>query len=545
MAAAMALVAGLVLLVGIAVAAPRFLAAPTGKVPHMVEEAIAAGVVHAYDGGFEFFVGGGVAAFDCDSNGLPDLYFAGGANPAALFVNRANASGPLAFERKPSPATDLTAVTGAYPIDIDGDDLSDLVVLRRGENVMLRGIGDCQFERANENWAFVGGDAWSTAFSAKWDRAAAWPTLAIGNYLAYDSPGGVTSCMDNELVTPSGSEREGRSFGLPQPLAPGWCTLSMLFTDWDRSGRRDLRVSNDRHYYRTESDGEEQLWRIEPGMQARQYTREQGWERLRVWGMGIASYDVTGDGYPEYYLTSQADNKLQSLADGPGAPTYEDIALDRNATASRPYAGDTTMPSTGWHTEFQDVNNDGLMDLFVSKGNVEAMPDFATRDPSNLMLGQPDGTFLEAGSEAGIDDFASARGGAMVDLNADGLLDLVIVDRRQNVRVYRNVGAGTADAPVPLGNWVAINLRQADANRDAIGAWIELRVGEHVQQRELTIGGGHASGELGPIHFGLGSATSAEVRITWPNGAPGDWQSVNANSTYTLQPGVFPERAEH
>ena len=51
---------------------------------------------------------------------------------------------------------------------------------------------------------------------------------------------------------------------------PGWCTLSMLFSDWDRSGRRDLRVSNDRHYYR---DGEEQLWRIEPGQPPRAYTR--------------------------------------------------------------------------------------------------------------------------------------------------------------------------------------------------------------------------------------------------------------------------------
>ncbi len=60
--------------------------------PRFSEEALAAGVRHAYDGEFEFFVGGGVAAFDCDDDGLPDLYFAGGANPAALFRNRSPAA---------------------------------------------------------------------------------------------------------------------------------------------------------------------------------------------------------------------------------------------------------------------------------------------------------------------------------------------------------------------------------------------------------------------------------------------------------------------
>ena len=48
-------------------------------------------------------------------------------------------------------------------------------------------------------------------------------------------------------------------------------------------------------------------------------------------------------------------------------------------TATRPYTGGDPLPSTAWHPEFQDVNNDGLVDLFVSKGNVEAQQDFAAR----------------------------------------------------------------------------------------------------------------------------------------------------------------------
>ena len=92
---------------------------------------------------------------------------------------------------------------------------------------------------------------------------------------------------------------------------------------------------------------------------------------------------------PEYYLTSQGDNKLQTLADGPAAAELQGHgARRRRRPRTRPYEGDTTLPSTAWHDEFQDVNNDGLIDLFVAKGNVEAMPDYAAADPSNLMLGR-------------------------------------------------------------------------------------------------------------------------------------------------------------
>jgi hypothetical protein len=503
--------------------------------PHFVEEAAAAGLQHIDDGDFEYFVGGGVAAFDCNGDGLDDLYLAGGSAPAGLFVNRSATGGALHFEALADPATDLTAVTGAYPLDIDGDGLTDLAVLRHGENVLLRGTGGCHFERANEAWNFDGGAEWTTALSATWEEGSSWPTLAIGNYhdQAFTDPDKL--CQANELIRPAPT---GTGFAPPQPLLPSWCALSMLFSDWSRSGQRDLRVSNDRHYYDDYSAGQEQLWRISAGAAPRLYGADDGWQDVRVWGMGIASYDVTGDGYPDYYLTSQGDNKLQALADGPAEPRYEDIALRRGVTATRPYAGDTNMASTAWHDEFQDVNNDGLIDLFVAKGNVEAMPDLAARDPSDLFLGQPDGTFVQGAVDAGIVDFARARGAALVDLNEDGLLDLVVVDRRQNVRLYRNVGGGTADAPTAMGNWIDVGLAQAEANRDATGSWIEVRLGDRTLLREVTIGGGHVSGQLGPIHFGLGRAGSVQIRVTWPDGEQGPWLDVGANRRVLIERGA-------
>ena len=498
--------------------------------PSFVEEAASAGIEHRYDGEFTFFVGGGVAAFDCDDDGRPDLYFAGGAEPAALYRNESPIGAALRFRVVPDPVTDLTDVTGAYPLDVDADRHTDLVVLRVGENVLLRGLGDCRFERANEGFSFDGGDAWTAAFSATWEGDAALPTIAIGNYLVLDEDGQQTfECHDNELVRPDGG---GEQYAGPVALSPGWCSLSMLFSDWDRSGRRDLRVSNDRHYYR---DGEEQLWRIEAGVAPRLWTSDEGWQTLRVFGMGIASNDLTGDGYPEVYLTSQADNKLQTLDNGPERPTYVDMALEAGVTAHRPFSGDTTLPSTAWHAEFADVNADSFVDLFVSKGNVEAMPDHAALDPNNLLLGQADGTFVESAEAAGLMSFARARGAALVDLNLDGMLDLVVVNRRENVGLWRNVGWGTAAAPTPMGNWIALRLDQPGANHDAIGAWVEVRIGERIARRELTVGGGHAGGQLGWIGFGLGEAERAEVSVQWPDGAVGAWVGVDANRFATIE----------
>ena len=336
--------------------------AGTLPAPTFTDDTETAGVDHAYRGGFEHFVGGGVAVFDCDDDGRPDLYVAGGSEPAGLFRNDSDVGGPLRFEEVRSDAADLDAVTGAYPLDVDSDGHGDIVVLRRGRNEVLRGIGDCRFEPATELLGLTGRAAWTVAFTATWESGAELPTLAFGNYLQLDRE----ACDDSELVRPTGDR-----YGPPVPLSPGYCTLSALFSDWGRTGRRDLRLSNDRHYY---TDGQEQLWRLDPDGEPELYGEDDGWKPLQIWGMGIASQDVTGDGLPEVFLTSQGDNKLQVLAGDPARPDYADEALRRGATAHRPFVGGDALPSTAWHPEFGDVNNDGRVDLLVTKGTSRHSP---------------------------------------------------------------------------------------------------------------------------------------------------------------------------
>jgi hypothetical protein len=489
-------------------------------VPNFTEDTKSSGITSKYMGEWQFMVGGGIGTFDCNGDGYPDMVMAGGEAPATLYVNQSKRGGALKFKAQKS-GLEMKGVTGAYPLDVDSDGIQDVVLLRVGENQAMRGLGKCRFEKANKTWNFDGGDAWTAAFAATWEHGKPWPTLAVGNYIDRSkdtNPWG--SCTDNWLHRPG----DAKSFAAPLPLTPSYCALSMLFTDWNRSGTPSLRVSNDREYY---EGGQEQMWKMPPGAAPSLYTEAEGWKFVRIWGMGIAESDINHDGYPDYYLTSMADGRLQVLAEGPAKPGFKEIAYSMGVTAHRPYTGDDQHPSTGWHTQFEDANNDGRVDLFIAKGNVDRMPDFAQKDPNNLLMQGPDGKFVEMGDKAGVASMAMSRGGSVADFNLDGLMDIAVVNRRESAQVWRNV---TKDA----GHFIEVRLEQPAPNRDGIGAWIEVKQGPVILRREITVGGGHASGQLGWWHFGLGAVTTPQLRAIWPDGTTGDWQALTADNFYVV-----------
>ncbi|MEP2783453.1 MAG: CRTAC1 family protein [Pseudoruegeria sp.] len=470
---------------------------------------------HEYTGGWEHFVGGGVAVFDCNDDYFPEAFVAGGSTPALLLQNTTGKAGdPISMTPLDSTSLTLTGVIGAYPLDIDSDGLMDLSILRSGENLLMRGLGDCRFEPLPDSLGFHSTDAWTTAFTATWEHANRLPTLAFGNYVDRNDPKGpFETCDRNQLFRPLSDH-----YVNPVPLTPGYCPLSMLFSDWSRTGRQDLRISNDRHYYVKE--GSEQLWAME--QDPRLFSTEDGWREYKIWGMGIASRDLNGNGQQEIYLTSMGDQKLQSRALGESGPRYDDVTYDLGTTAHRPYLGDDGRPSTGWHVAFGDVQNDGRDDIFVSKGNVEQMPSAAMADPNNLLLQNQDGHFSEFGDVAGIATKDRSRGAALVDFNLDGKLDLMVVNRRAPLEMYENTTSTT-------GHWVLLSITQPAPNTRAIGAFVEVRTTERVHLRELTVGGGHAGGDAAPLHIGLGKALSADLRVIWPDGNVTDWTPLPMN----------------
>ncbi|WP_299550962.1 CRTAC1 family protein [uncultured Tateyamaria sp.] len=466
---------------------------------------------HVYDGGWEHFVGGGLAVLDCNGDARPDLVAAGGTNPLLLLRN--TSKDRITFEPVADSALSLIGTTGVYPMDIDNDGHLDLVVLRVGPDVILRGRGDCSFEPM----PFRFDDRWSTAFSATWEVGQTAPTLAFGHYVDRSDPEGpFEACDVNHLWRP-----DAATYAVTD-LAPGHCALSMLFTDWSRTGRADLRVSNDRHYYVRQ--GEEQLWAMEDT--PRLYTEDDGWARHMLWGMGIAARDLDRDGRDEVYLSSMGDQRLmKQVGDGPG---FADVPFAMGTTAQRPYVGGDGRPSTGWHIAFGDVNNDGLDDAFIAKGNVQQMPGNAMDDPNNLLIGLENGSFQEVGDAAGVASMHRSRGAALADFNGDGLLDLAVVNRRAPLEIWQNVTPSE-------GSWIAVAVTQKDPNTQAVGTWIEVDDGTAIQAREITVGGGHAGGVSGPQHFGLGDVETVRLRVRWPHGTWTNWQNVGVNGVVTLQ----------
>ena len=482
--------------------------------PQFEDRAATLPVPHAYTGGWEHFVGGGVAVFDCDGDSYPEIFAAGGMSPARLFRNTTPQPGaPITYTLGDLP--DLTGVTGAYPLDIDSDGHMDLAVLRVGPNLLLKGGADCRFTDATADWGFQSPDQWSTAFSATWEPGQSLPTLVVGNYVDRANPDGpFGACEANLLYRPAAT-----GYTAPQRLEPGFCALSMLFSDWSRTGQRDLRISNDRHYYL--KGGSEQMFRLG---EARFLGPQDGWQRVSIWGMGIASQDLNGDLKPDVMLTSMGDQLLQ-FATPEG---YRTAPYANGSTAHRPHTGDDGRPSTGWHAAFGDVDNDGRADIFIAKGNVDQMPGNAMHDPNNLLMGQQDGTWAEAAATAGIATMQRARGASLADLNRDGLLDLVVINRRAPMELWQNITQGT-------GAWAAISLHQPASNPDAIGAWVELRDATgRVRTQEVTVGGGHASGAAIPLHFGLGDAATAEARVIWPDGDTTAWRAIAPNRITTI-----------
>lgn len=462
---------------------------------------------HQYDGGWNHFVGGGLAVFNCNNDTLPDVYAAGGTSPAIMLRNDGN------FKFSPVALPQLTGVTGAYPIDLDADGIKDLFVLRVGPNVVLRGGPDCTFTDATAVFGIPQDDRWSTAFTAWWEGEK--PTLAIGNYVDRTNPDGpFEACDDNQVLRPTADGYDAHL------LVPGFCPLSILAAN-DARGRHTLRLSNDRHYYVT--GGHEQMWDI---VDRRFLDASDGWNNVALWGMGIASRDLNRDGRDEVMLTSMGDQVMQfAQTDG----TYVAADYTIGTYAQRPHIGDDGRPSTGWHAEFGDIDNDGDADLFIAKGNVDQMPGMATRDPNNLLMQRADGTFIETAANAGVATTTRARGAALVDFDRDGRLDLIVSNRRAPLELYRNITADT-------GHWITVLLRQNGGNRDAIGASIAVKAGTFQETQQHVIGGGHAGGQLLPRHFGLGANEHAQITVTWPDETTTRHAAMSGDSLIITKP---------
>jgi hypothetical protein len=243
--------------------------------------------------------------------------------------------------------------------------------------------------------------------------------------------------------------------------------------------------------------------------------------------MGVDIGDYDNDGNLDIVLTTFSDD-YKTLFHNDGTGHFEDVSY--KAGLVQP-----TWNLLGWGVQFVDLNNDGYQDIVMANGHVYPEVDqhkFATtyRQHPSVFLNQKNGQFKDVGASWGpaFQLTESSRGLATGSLNNNGFMDIVISNLDAQPWVVRNPGNG--------GNWLMLKLKGTISNRDAVGARVNVKTGKLNQTRVVKSGGSYQSQSDFRLHFGLGSAQSAdEVIIHWPSGKQQTLHGVNANRILTIE----------
>ncbi len=497
--------------------------------------------------------GAGVAWIDYDGDGDVDLYVANGSRLApyppgqepsdALYRND---GGRFTDVTEKAGVRDRAWSFGVAAADYDNDGRTDLYVTQWGRNTLYRNRGDGSFEDVTER-AGVGDRRWgmSAAF-ADYDRDG-WVDLYVANYVDFElgavpERGSSPTCRWRGLDVYCGprglraaadvlyrNNRDGTfsdvsaraGVALPEPFYG----LGISWADYDNDGDPDLYVANDSTpnlLFRNNGDGTFKEIGTPAGCAYSGDGREQA-------GMGVDWGDYDADGWLDVFVTNFSHD-VYTL--------YHNEAGERFSDATfRAGLGEATLKSLGWSTRFFDYDNDGWTDLLAVNGHVypqvEREPVGTDYAQKSQLFRNRGGTFSELGAQAG-PALASAhlsRGAATADYDDDGDVDVAITHLHEAVGLWRNDGGAQA------GNWLSLRLRGSGKNPDAIGARAEVTIPGRRLIDEVRSGSGYLSQSDFRLHFGLGDASGASVRVRWPDGTLQEAGTLAANRFWLIEPG--------
>ena len=511
--------------------------------------AVAAGLTftHNYSAaGGKYFVEsapGGLAVFDYNGDGRPDIFFTNGAatpslqKTAALYSNHLYRNdGNMRF----TDVTDAAGVRGAgYSMgaaagDYDNDGRVDLFVAGAKQNQLLRNLGDGRFEDATKQAGVASGD-WSVAggwFDYDNDGRL---DLFVVNYVQW-SPETNRSCGDqargvqiycdprtfNGLPNRLYRNRGDGTFedvtdraGLRKHIGKG---MSVAFADFDHDGRVDAFVTNDtvpNFLFHNNGDGTFTENALLAGISVTESGRPMS-------SMGADAEDYDNDGWEDIHVTALAGETFPLFRnDGHGAFIEE----TRSTGLAR-----MTVKLSGWCTVLADFNNDGWKDIFTANSHVnDRIGDFqaiAFKQSNSLFLNDGSGRFRDASDAAGLSSaVAIHRGCGVADFNADGRLDVVVLTLGSAVELWQNESPSDSQ-------WLIVRLVGTKSNRDGIGA--RVKVGNQV--RTMTTSMGYASSSHAGLHFGLGKSSGPlRVEVEWPSGIRQVVDSVKLNSVVEIR----------
>jgi hypothetical protein len=477
---------------------------------------------------------GGVAVFDYNKDGRPDVFFTNGANIETLKKDSVKFSNHLYRNDGGGVFTDVTKEAGlggtGYDIavavaDYDNDGYPDLFVGGVHGNTLYHNDGNGTFTEVTAKAGL--NHSIDPEFGPLWTSAAAWVDvnndglldLVVINYLQWDIKkealctfaGGFDYCspklykgQPNQLFLNRGDgtfEDVSEKWGLRAFAGKG---MGVGVADYDLDGRPDLFVTNDTSnnflFHNTGQKFEEVAFQegvalVESGE--------------FVSGMGVDFRDYNNDGYPDIVFVA-LDNQTFPLFLNKAGKGFEEVTYP---TGMRKLS----RGMAGYGPGFFDFDNDGWKDLFVSRGHVESLstPTYEI-DQYNTVFRNPGpgGQWQALTAEAGFEAAPPARhrGCAFGDFDGDGRVDLVVTALGKNAEIWMNRSEGS-------GHWLNLALEGTKSNRDGIGARIKIVTSAGTQYNHMTTSVGYASSSYGPVHFGLGADSAAKlVEIRWPSG---------------------------
>jgi hypothetical protein len=281
--------------------------------------------------------------------------------------------------------------------------------------------------------------------------------------------------------------------------------LTAVATDLDGDGWPDIYVACDTSpslLFRNNHDG---TFR-ETGIESGAALNEDGIEQA---GMGIGVGDFNNDGYLDLLKTHFADD-TPVLYQGNGRGFFRDVTMSAALGVETRYVG--------WGAGIVDLDNDGLLDLFLATGmvypEIEArFPEYAWKTPQILFRNLGGGRFEEIGEQAGpaLLEPHSSRGVAFGDFDNDGDVDILIANLNEPPSLLRN-------DQTPRGHWIKVLLSGVKSNRSAIGAQVTVSYGQFKQVQAVLAQSSYLSVNDRRLHFGLGAIQSVNLEILWPGG---------------------------